>query len=170
MLGSWPSSCAATISMPDLPRRARGTHFEGTGAQLSDDHERSDAGDESDQSRCTEAGPFPVRGQPCMRPRHRAEWLAKIVEPGVRLRAERLYQQLDALRAFAAGSATRSAGGEPETSCGEIAPSDSFIWVRFVPHCWSRCSRHRIVFVPSDSCGPTADSDSRLTTVANTAM
>jgi transposase len=30
-------------------------------------------------------------------PRHRSEWLAKIREPGVRLRAERLYQQLDAL-------------------------------------------------------------------------
>ena len=30
--------------------------------------------------------------------RHRAEWLAKIVEPGVRIRAERLYQQLDSLR------------------------------------------------------------------------
>ncbi len=31
-------------------------------------------------------------------PRHRAEWLAKILEPGVRLRAERLYQQLDLLQ------------------------------------------------------------------------
>src|SRR6266481_3461221 len=31
-------------------------------------------------------------------PRHRAEWLAKIVEPGVRRRAERLYQQLDLLQ------------------------------------------------------------------------
>ncbi len=31
-------------------------------------------------------------------PRHRAEWLAKIVEPGVRARAERLYQQLDSLQ------------------------------------------------------------------------
>jgi transposase len=30
-------------------------------------------------------------------PRHRAEWLAKIVEPGVRVRAEHLYQQLDSL-------------------------------------------------------------------------
>ena len=28
-------------------------------------------------------------------PRHRAEWLGKIPEPGVRLRAERFYQQLD---------------------------------------------------------------------------
>jgi transposase len=30
-------------------------------------------------------------------PRHRQAWLAKIVEPGVRVRAERLYQQLDSL-------------------------------------------------------------------------
>jgi hypothetical protein len=30
--------------------------------------------------------------------RHRAEWLAKLVEPGVRIRAEHLYQQLDSLQ------------------------------------------------------------------------
>jgi transposase len=29
--------------------------------------------------------------------RHRAEWLAKLAEPGVRIRAEHLYQQLDSL-------------------------------------------------------------------------
>jgi transposase len=32
--------------------------------------------------------------------RHRAEWLGKINEPGVRLRAEFYYQQLDALRSL----------------------------------------------------------------------
>jgi transposase len=31
-------------------------------------------------------------------PRHRAEWLAKIQQPGVRWRAERLYEQLDLLQ------------------------------------------------------------------------
>jgi transposase len=31
-------------------------------------------------------------------PRHRADWLAKIAEPGVRVRAEHLYQQLDSLQ------------------------------------------------------------------------
>ena len=31
-------------------------------------------------------------------PRHRTAWLAKIMEPGVRVRAERLYQQLDSLQ------------------------------------------------------------------------
>src|ERR1700740_3096290 len=29
--------------------------------------------------------------------RHRDEWLAQLVEPGVRIRAEHLYQQLDSL-------------------------------------------------------------------------
>jgi transposase len=31
-------------------------------------------------------------------PRHRAEWLAQLVEPGVRVRAEHLYRQLDGLQ------------------------------------------------------------------------
>src|ERR1700682_5428524 len=37
-------------------------------------------------------------GKEVYAPRHRAEWLAKIGEPGVRRRAEFYYQQLDALR------------------------------------------------------------------------
>ena len=41
---------------------------------------------------------IPCSGTPVYAPRHRAEWLAKIVEPGVRRRAERLYQQLDLLQ------------------------------------------------------------------------
>ena len=40
---------------------------------------------------------IPCAGTTVYAPRHRSEWLAKIREPGVRLRAERLYQQLDAL-------------------------------------------------------------------------
>jgi transposase len=40
---------------------------------------------------------IPCGGRTVYAPRHRSEWLAKIREPGVRLRAERLYQQLDAL-------------------------------------------------------------------------
>src|SRR6202521_5042900 len=40
---------------------------------------------------------IPCAGTTVYAPRHRAEWLAKIPEPGVRLRAERLYQQLDML-------------------------------------------------------------------------
>jgi transposase len=41
---------------------------------------------------------IPCSGTTVYSPRHRAEWLAKIAEPGVRLRAERLYQQLDLLQ------------------------------------------------------------------------
>ena len=47
---------------------------------------------------------IPCAGAAVYRPRHRAEWLAKIVEPGVRLRAERLYQQLDALEPLRQGA------------------------------------------------------------------
>src|SRR5438132_1706864 len=42
---------------------------------------------------------IPCAGATVYAPRHRAEWLAKIAEPGVRVRAERLYQQLDLLQA-----------------------------------------------------------------------
>src|SRR5712692_1926927 len=41
---------------------------------------------------------IPCAGTTVYAARHRAEWLAKIVEPGVRVRAERLYQQLDGLQ------------------------------------------------------------------------
>lgn len=40
---------------------------------------------------------IPCAGATVYAPRHRSEWLAKITEPGVRLRAKRLYQQLDVL-------------------------------------------------------------------------
>src|SRR5450755_3823556 len=41
---------------------------------------------------------IPCTGKQVYAARHRAEWLAKINEPGVRRRAEFYYQQLDALR------------------------------------------------------------------------
>jgi transposase len=41
---------------------------------------------------------IPCSGKQVYAPRHRAEWLGKISEPGVRRRAEFYYQQLDALR------------------------------------------------------------------------
>jgi transposase len=43
---------------------------------------------------------IPCTGKQVYAPRHRAEWLVKITEPGVRRRAEFYYQQLDALRAL----------------------------------------------------------------------
>ena len=41
---------------------------------------------------------IPCAGTSVYTPCHRAEWLAKLVEPGVRVRAEHLYQQLDSLQ------------------------------------------------------------------------
>ena len=41
---------------------------------------------------------IPCTGKQVYAARHRAEWLGKIGEPGVRRRAEFYYQQLDALR------------------------------------------------------------------------
>src|SRR6202034_1871061 len=41
---------------------------------------------------------IPCSGVTVYAPRYREEWLAKIPHPGVRLRAERLYQQLDLLQ------------------------------------------------------------------------
>jgi transposase len=43
---------------------------------------------------------IPCAGKEVYAPRHRAEWLAKISEAGVRRRAEHYYQQLDALRSL----------------------------------------------------------------------
>jgi len=68
---------------------------------------------------------IPCSGATVYAPRHRAEWLAKIAETGVRLRAERFYQQLDLLQPVP-GSATRPAAGEPPASCrGVTAPDPS---------------------------------------------
>jgi transposase len=43
---------------------------------------------------------IPCAGKEVYAPRHRAEWLSKITEAGVRRRAEHYYQQLDALRSL----------------------------------------------------------------------
>src|ERR1700688_4838606 len=43
---------------------------------------------------------IPCTGKQVYAPRHRAEWLAEITEPGGRRRGEFYYQQLDALRAW----------------------------------------------------------------------
>src|SRR5438876_5061650 len=47
---------------------------------------------------------IPCSGTAVYGVRHRGEWLAKIPEPGVRLRAERLYQQLDLLQPVRQGA------------------------------------------------------------------
>ncbi len=43
---------------------------------------------------------IPCAGQQVYAPRHRAEWLGKLSEAGVRHRAERLYQQLELLQSL----------------------------------------------------------------------
>jgi hypothetical protein len=53
---------------------------------------------------------IPCSGTSVYAPRHRAEWLAKIVEPGVRGRAKHLYHQLDSLRPCASERDANSCG------------------------------------------------------------
>src|ERR1700756_1519714 len=110
--------------LPDLPRRERRTHLEGARAQLSDDHQRSDAGHESDQGRVPKLGHSLCRAS-------RVSTAPSCGMVGQDRRARRsptgraTLPATGCVGAFAAGSATRSAGGEPETSCGEITASDS---------------------------------------------
>ncbi len=68
---------------------------------------------------------IPCTGKQVYAPRHRAEWLGKISEPGVRRRAEFYYQQLDALRSLRQEVRRESAGGEQETQGLETALPDS---------------------------------------------
>ena len=64
---------------------------------------------------------IPCAGTSVYSPRHRARWLAKIAEVGVRHRAEFCYQELDALQGFASGGTARSAAGEPQTLRDQVA-------------------------------------------------
>jgi len=68
---------------------------------------------------------IPCSGATVYARRHRAEWLAKIPQAGVRLRAERLYQQTGSTATGAAGSATRPAARESQTSGRKITAPDS---------------------------------------------
>src|SRR6516165_10484777 len=70
---------------------------------------------------------IPCSGTTVYAPRHRGEWLAKIMEPGVRVRAQHLYQQLDNLQP-ASRSSTRTTTGKPQTRCRQVASPDSFDW------------------------------------------
>src|SRR4030095_13099436 len=64
--------------------------------------------------------------------RHRAEWLAKLVEPGVGIRAEHLYQQMDGLepvrqaaRREMFGERGNHGAGKSQAAGGKIASPDS---------------------------------------------
>jgi len=98
---------------------------------------------------------------------HRSEWLAKISEPGVRLRAERFYQQLDlleplrqAVRCEFVGESQKHSAVKLLRQIPSIGPIRAALLVALLQ------TPHR--FVPSDSCGRTAGSPSKLTTAAST--
>ena len=67
---------------------------------------------------------IPCAGPAVYRPRHRAEWLAKIENREFACEPSGL-PATGCVGAFAAGSTPRPASGKPETSCGEITASDS---------------------------------------------
>ncbi len=69
---------------------------------------------------------IPCSGAGIYAPRHRAEWLDKLVEPGVRVRAEHLYQQLDSLqplRLQARGELLRESSQHPAVKLLRQIPS-----------------------------------------------
>jgi hypothetical protein len=103
---------------------------------------------------------IPCAGATVYAPRHRAEWLAKITEPGVRIRAERLYQQLDLLQPVRL-EARRELLVESHKHCAVKL-------LRQIPSI-GPCCRRRTVSVPSANYGPTVVSQSRLTTAGSTA-
>src|SRR5271170_1418434 len=86
---------------------------------------------------------IPCTGKQVYAPRHRAEWLGKIGEPGVRRRAEFYYQQLDALRVVR-----------------QQVRRDLLAVRSGQPYCLGFC-RPRTVSAPSGSYGHTADLASR---------
>ena len=69
---------------------------------------------------------IPCAGTTVYAPRHRAEWLAKITEPGVRLRAERLYQQLDLLQPVRLEARRELLAESHKHSAREVTAPDSF--------------------------------------------
>jgi len=97
---------------------------------------------------------IPCSGTSVYAPRHRAEWLGKIPEPGVRLRAERLYQQLDLLQPVRQ-QARRDLLTESRKHPAVNLLRQILRSVRFVQPCWLRSCRRHTVSVPSASCGLT---------------
>ena len=67
---------------------------------------------------------IPCAGTSVYSRRHRAEWLAQLAEPGVRIRAEHLYQQLDSLEPVRQ-AARRELLREPQACGSEITSPNS---------------------------------------------
>jgi len=108
---------------------------------------------------------IPCTGKQVYAPRHRAEWLWKINELGVRQRAEFYYQQLDALRTVRRevrrDLLTESKKHKAWKLLCQIPSIEQIRQngessAQFARRCcWAFC-RPRIVFAPNDSCGITA--------------
>ena len=98
---------------------------------------------------------IPCAGTQVYAPRHRAEWLAKVSEAGVRRRAELYYQQLDALRPL-----RQQARKELLAEAGSTAPRNCYARFLASVRCGRRnclrCCRRPIDSAPSGNCGPTA--------------
>jgi transposase len=99
---------------------------------------------------------IPCAGRDVYYSRHRAEWLGKIKEAGVRRRAEQLYQQLDMLqhlRQQARRELLAESRRHPITArlrqIPSLGPIRSALAVALIQ------TPNR--FAPSDSCGPTVD-------------
>ena len=71
---------------------------------------------------------IPCSGTTVYALRHRGEWLAKITEPGVRVRAQHMYQQLDNLQPLRLEARRELLLGKPQTRCRNLASPDSFDW------------------------------------------
>ena len=95
-------------------------------------------------------------GQKVYAQRHRAEWLEKLTQPGVRRRAERLYQQLDHLRPL------RQEARQELLAESRKHPASTLLrqipWLGPDSGCPADRPRYRrpIVSAPSANCGPTA--------------
>jgi transposase len=111
---------------------------------------------------------IPCSGSAVYAPRHRAEWLGKIVEPGVRIRAEHLYQQLDSLQAIRLEArrellreSQKHAAVKRLRQIPAIGPIRAALLVALL--------QTHTVSAPSAGSGPpTAASRSKLTTAAST--
>jgi hypothetical protein len=100
---------------------------------------------------------IPCTGKQIYAPRHRAEWLGKIGELGVRRRAEFYYQQLDALRTVRQEVRRELLAEARKQLCQipSIGPIRAAVYLAFC--------RPRTVSAPTGSCGVTADLASRPT-------
>lgn len=68
---------------------------------------------------------IPCAGKLVYAPRHRAEWVQKLPEAGVRRRAERLYQQLDVLQSLRQAARQELLAESRKTPCDWLATRDS---------------------------------------------